>query len=67
MTMPKDSIKAVREKLANTRSGQIILSQLTEIERLQCDMVKLGASADTAPPLRLPYSSMPPLRSRCWK
>jgi hypothetical protein len=67
MNAQQAMIDAVKEKLHKREQGDSVVGMVAEIERLQRDLTSLGQISEPDTPLRLPYSSMPALKTRCWK
>jgi len=63
------AIDAVKAKLSDAANGEAAATLLAQMERLQSTLGKIGLVPDESEaPLRLPYSSMPTLRSKYyWK
>jgi hypothetical protein len=66
MNIQQTSIDDVKARLLDTH-GATTARMLSDINRLQKDLATLGVSPEVEPAIRMPYSSMPNIVSRCWK
>ena len=68
MNTQESTITEIKSKLADSDNGKAMAAQLEQLKQLQSNLAKIGVTPDDSePPLRIPYSSMPTLRSDCWE
>lgn len=64
----KEILDRVRAKMVtSSQSDDALRRTLADIARLQKDLASTGSDGGSESVLRMPYSSMPKLSSRCWK